>query len=301
MHRAMTQLLYGCGLRLSECCTLRVRDLDFDRAQIIVRQGKGDKDRLVMLPRAADAELRRRVAMTAERHRRDTAAGGGGVPVPDAVAHKIPAAAREVAWQFVFPSRVLRRDADGRGTRWHIDKAALDRAIRAAAHRAGLLKRVSAQALRHSFATHLLESGYDIRQAQTLLGHASVTTTMIYTHLMNRPAVAVASPLGPAGKWGPSSPGVGPTPGSERTRGDPDRVDDVIGVFAACRSGTASGRTFQCARRIPLVRLLVNAARKSPLRGVDRGVEAGIILPVEGWLTPTTRRRPCRGDLNCGG
>ena len=132
MHRAMTELLYGCGLRLSECCTLRVRDVDFDRAQIIVRQGKGDKDRVVMLPRAIDPELRRWVDAAHERHVRDAAAGGGFAPVGDAVAHKIPAAAGERAWQFVFASRVMRFDAEGRGHRWYTDKAALDRSIRAA-------------------------------------------------------------------------------------------------------------------------------------------------------------------------
>ena len=195
MHRVMTELLYGCGLRLGECCALRVRDLDFARAQIIVRQGKGDKDRLVMLPRSLEPELRRWSARAGERHVRDVAEGGGYAPVPDAVAHKCPSAARELAWQFVFASRVMRRDVDGCGRRWQTDKAALDRAIRTAARRAGLLKRVSAHALRHSFATHLLEAGYDIRQAQTLLGHASVKTTMIYTHVMNKPAVAVTSPL----------------------------------------------------------------------------------------------------------
>ncbi len=194
-HRAMTELLYGCGLRLMECCTLRVRDLDFDRAQIIIRQGKGDKDRLVMLPGSAEAELRRRVRGVAERHGRDVAAGGGYAPVCDAVAHKMPGAARELPWQFVFPSRVVRFDEAGRGHRWYTDKAALDRAIRAAARRAGLLKRVSAHTLRHSFATHLLEAGYDIRQAQTLFFFYFLSTTLIYTHVMNKPSVAVISPL----------------------------------------------------------------------------------------------------------
>jgi integrase len=148
-----------------------------------------------MLPRSLEPELRRWVARAGERHRRDLAKGGGYVPLPDPVAHKCPSAAKELAWQFIFASRVMRRDAGGRGRRWHTDKAALDRAIRAAARHAGLCKRVSAHALRHSFATHLLEAGYDIRQAQTLLGHASVKTTMIYLHVMNKPAISVISPL----------------------------------------------------------------------------------------------------------
>jgi len=181
MHRAMTELLYGCGLRLSECCTLRVRDLDFARAQIIVRQGKGDKDRLVMMPRSLEPELRRWAAQAGERHARDAAAGGGYAPVPDPVAHKCPSAEGELGWQFVFASRVMRFNANGRGFRWQTDKAALDRAIRAAAKRAEIRKRVSAHTFRHSFATHLLEAGYDIRQVQTLRGHASLKTTMIYT------------------------------------------------------------------------------------------------------------------------
>lgn len=195
MHRLMTELLYGCGLRLMECCTLRVRDLDFDRAQIIVRQAKGDKDRVVMLPHALNDALHRGVADAAQRYAGDIQRGGGFVPVCDAVAHKLPNAQHELAWQFVFASRVLRFDEQQRGYRWYTDKAALDRAIRSAARRAGLVKRVSAHTLRHSFATHLLEAGYDIRQAQQLLGHASVTTTMIYTHVMNKPSVSVTSPL----------------------------------------------------------------------------------------------------------
>ncbi len=195
VHRLMAELLYGCGLRLMECCTLRVRDLDFDRAQIIIREGKGQKDRVVMMPRSCTPALRRQVGAALARHAADVAIDGGYVPVSDAVAHKCPFAERNAAWQFVFPSRVLRRCTDGRGVRWHTDKAQLDRAIRAAAKRASVHKRVSAHTFRHSFATHLLEGGYDVRQVQTLLGHANLKTTMIYVHVMNKPAIAVTSPL----------------------------------------------------------------------------------------------------------
>ncbi len=123
------------------------------------------------------------------------ARGGGYAPVPDALEHKRPRAGSELPWQFGFPSMVLRRDEAGHGTRWHADSSALDRAIRGAARRAGVAKRVTCHTFRHSFATHLLESGYDVRQVQTLLGHASLKTTMVYVHVMNKPAVAVTSPL----------------------------------------------------------------------------------------------------------
>lgn len=195
MHRLMTELLYGCGLRLSECCTLRVRDVDFDRAQISVREGKGGKDRVVMLPQSLVRRLRDWVSRIKDRHAKDSARGGGLAPVPAAVLHKVPSASAEFGWQFLFASRCVRADESGRGIRWMTDKAALDRTIRAAARAAQLTKRVSAHTLRHSFATHTLEAGYDIRQVQTLLGHADLKTTMIYTHVVNKPAAAVKSPL----------------------------------------------------------------------------------------------------------
>lgn len=193
--RLMVELLYGTGLRVAEACSLRVRDIDLGRAQIIVRAGKGDKDRVVMLP----ARLYDRLAAQAEHverlWRRDVDVGGGYAPVPDALLHKRPRAGRELPFQYLFPSAVMRRDQDGRGTRWHTHPASLDRVVYAASRRAGLGKRVTCHALRHSFATHLLEAGYDVRQVQTLLGHASLKTTMVYVHVMNKPAVAVTSPL----------------------------------------------------------------------------------------------------------
>lgn len=194
-YRLMVKLLYGTGLRVSECCTLRVRNIDFGRAQIIVRQGKGDKDRIVMLPGHLQSGLGTHLAHVERRWRQDVARGGGYAPVPDALEHKRPTAGREWPFQFVFPSVVMRRDGRGLGRRWHADASGLDRVVRRAADAAGIAKRVTCHTFRHSFATHLLEQGYDIRQVQTLLGHASLKTTMIDTHVMNRPAVAVVSPL----------------------------------------------------------------------------------------------------------
>jgi integron integrase len=195
MRRLMVELLYGAGLRLMECCTLRIRDIDFDRRQIIVRGGKGDRDRIVMLPTHCIGALAAQARRVHEIHRRDSARRGGYVPLPPTLAHKVPYSARDDRWQFVFPSVILRRDREGRGCRWHTDASALDREIRDAARRAGISKRVTAHTFRHSFATHLLEQGWDIRQVQSLLGHAHLETTMIYTHVMNKPAIAVTSPL----------------------------------------------------------------------------------------------------------
>ncbi|MGH7179329.1 MAG: integron integrase [Tepidisphaeraceae bacterium] len=195
IYRLMVELLYGTGMRVSEVCTLRVRDIDLGRAQIIVRGGKGDKDRVVMLPASLQDSLRGQLDAVERRWQHDVERGGGYAPVPDALEHKRPRAGKELPWQFVFPSSVLRRDEAGYGTRWHADSSALDRVVYAAARRAGICKRVTCHTFRHSFATHLLETGYDIRQVQSLLGHASLRTTMIYTHVMNKPAVAVTSPL----------------------------------------------------------------------------------------------------------
>lgn len=167
MHRLMVELLYGAGLRLRECCTLRVRDIDFDRRQIVVRAGKGDKDRLVMLPSRCVEGLAEQGRRVCHRHERDTQRGGGFVPLPDSLINKATYAQRDWRWQFVFPSAVLRRDQEGRGFRWHTDPSALDRTIRRAARDARISKRVTAHTFRHSFATHLLEQGWDVRQVQS--------------------------------------------------------------------------------------------------------------------------------------
>ena len=193
--RLPIELLYGTGMRVSEVCTLRMRDLDLGRAQIIIRAAKGDKDRLVMLPASLQCRLGTQVQAAEQLWKRDVQRGGGYAPVPDSLRHKRPRAGHELPWQFLFPSEVLRRDEQGRGLRGHLHPGSLERAVYAAAHRAGIHKRVTCHTFRHSFATHLLEVGYDIRQVQQLLGHSSLKTTMIYTHVMNRPAVAVASPL----------------------------------------------------------------------------------------------------------
>ena len=195
MHRLMAELLYGTGMRVMECCTLRLRDIDFDRGQIIIRDGKGQKDRMVMLPTSSRAALAERCRRVRTVHGRDVVKGGGYVALPDPVANKISSAEVDWRWQFVFSSATLRRDEQGRGFRWHAHPGVLGRTIAAAARRAGVSKRVSPHTFRHSFATHLLEAGYDIRQVQQLLGHANLKTTMIYTHVMNKPATAVTSPL----------------------------------------------------------------------------------------------------------
>jgi integron integrase len=193
--RLMGLLLYGAGLRLNECLALRVKDVDFEMRQLVVRSGKGDKDRVTMLPAAAETLMREQLARVQRVHARDVAAGGGEVELPGALARKLPQAARELGWQWVFPAATRHRDpATGRWRRHHAHESVLQRAIREAASRALLSKRASCHTLRHSFATHLLEDGYDIRTVQELLGHEEVSTTMKYTHVLNRGARGVRSP-----------------------------------------------------------------------------------------------------------
>ncbi|MEW6332465.1 MAG: integron integrase, partial [Pseudomonadota bacterium] len=194
--RLMAGLLYGCGLRLMECVRLRILDVDFGYQHILVRNAKGSKDRIVPLPRRLNEALREQVRSVERQHREDLACGLGGVYLPDALARKYPKAEKELMWQYLFPSlRVSTDPRSGKTRRHHIHENNLQKHIKRAATAAGLNKRVNCHALRHSFATHLLESGYDIRTVQELLGHADVSTTMIYTHVLNKPGVTVTSPM----------------------------------------------------------------------------------------------------------
>ena len=192
----MAGLLYGSGLRLMECIRLRIKDVDFELGQIMVRDGKGQKDRLTMLPERYREPLRTHLERVCELHARDLANGFGEVWMPPALARKYPSAGRDWLWQYIFPSQQLSVDPrSGTVRRHHASERPLQRGVTEAARRAGLTKPVSPHTLRHSFATHLLEAGSDIRTVQELLGHSDVSTTMIYTHVLNKPGLAVKSPV----------------------------------------------------------------------------------------------------------
>ena len=195
-HQLMAKLLYGSGLRLLECVRLRVKDVDFAQRQIIVRDGKGHKDRVTMLPDSLISPLEGFLRHVKMIHDEDLALGYGSVYLPYALERKYPNAHKEWMWQYVFPASKRSRDPrSGVIRRHHVHESGLQKAVRQAAQQAGIPKRVTCHTFRHSFATHLLEAGYDIRTVQELLGHKDVKTTMIYTHVLNRGGLAVRSPL----------------------------------------------------------------------------------------------------------
>jgi integron integrase len=195
VHRLVVTLLYGGGLRLLEALRLRVKDVDFERRQLVVRQGKGDRDRMAPLPRVAEAPLRRHLEWVAALHREDLARGLSGPPLPGGLARKYPGASRELAWQWVFPATRVGFDFAIRSRfRHHLHETAVQRVVKEAVNRAGVAKRATCHSFRHSFATHLLEDGADIRTVQELLGHRELRTTMIYTHVLEQGPLGVRSP-----------------------------------------------------------------------------------------------------------
>lgn len=195
-HRLICSLLYGTGMRVTESLCLRVKDIDFERNVITIKEGKGGKDRFTMLPQTIKSHLYEHLKRVKILHDTDLARGNGRVHLPDALRFKYPNLDRSWGWQYVFPSKGLAEDPrSGLICRHHLHESAIQRALREAAKMAGITKHVGPHTLRHSFATHLLESGHDIRTVQELLGHKHVSTTMIYTHVLNRPGVSVKSPL----------------------------------------------------------------------------------------------------------
>ncbi|MEZ6139010.1 MAG: integron integrase [Zavarzinella sp.] len=196
-QKLAAELLYGTGMRVLECCRLRVNDIDFQRRQILVRGGKGDKDRVVPLPEKLYDRLNEQIYKVQRLHEEDLAAGHGFVSLPSALAEQYPNAGGELKWQYLFPSPRISSDPQKPGVfgRHHIHETSLQKAVKLAVDSSTITKKVSCHTFRHSFATHLLEAGYDIQTVQELLGHSDISTTMIYTHVLQRGASGVQSPL----------------------------------------------------------------------------------------------------------
>ncbi len=194
----MAKLLYGSGLRIMECCRLRVKDIDFGMHEIVVRQGKGNRDRRTLLPESIDADLQKQIQWVEKLHRYDTEMGNGEVYMPNALARKYPSAAASVTWAYLFPADKTSTDPiDGKTRRHHYTSSAFQKHLRRALRRANIYKQASSHTFRHSFATRLLEHGYDLRTIQELLGHSDISTTEIYTHVLNKGPRAVQSPIDP--------------------------------------------------------------------------------------------------------
>ncbi len=200
--KLLMKMVYGTGMRISECLRLRVQDIDFSRNEVLIRSGKGDKDRVVMLPQSIKIHLRRHLKKVKRIYEEDLADGWGEVELPDALHRKYPRASREWRWQWVFPQqkRWVDRKTWKEG-RYHLNASVIQRAIKLSVEKCNLTKRVTCHTFRHSFATHLLEGGYDIRTVQTLLGHKNLKTTMIYTHVLNRGPAGVRSPMDDLGDF----------------------------------------------------------------------------------------------------